>query len=120
VNTAAGVDDIAEKALQNAMIAAGPDRVYFGPYDTTGQRDANGDGQYDTKQSVDANEKLTEQEYDSMCWFAKGIVQKADPTDPSSVDVDAHVPDGHYPPPSDVLGPPGAPAGVGVDCTKND
>jgi hypothetical protein len=119
LNPNVGIDDSAVRSLTTVVIQSGPDRIYRGAYDVTGQRDANGDGVYDAVQSVAAGETLGKAEYDSMCWFAKGIVEKADPLDPTSADQDANVPDDHHPPPSDILGPPGAPAGVGVNCREN-
>jgi hypothetical protein len=116
LNPDVGIDDSSVRSLTTAVIQAGPDRIYRGPFAVTGQRDANGDGVYDALQSVAAAETIGKSEYDSMCWFTKGIVEKSNPLDPTSADQD--VPDDHYPPPPD-LGPPGAPAGVGVSCREN-
>ena len=65
------------------QLVADPDLVLRGPYETTGQRAA-----------VTAGEIITDDELLHMCWFPKGAVERADPEDPESEDVDAIVPDG--------------------------
>jgi basic membrane lipoprotein Med (substrate-binding protein (PBP1-ABC) superfamily) len=78
--------------------------MYQGPYATTGQRDQDGDGVPDPVQAVAAGEVPSEAELSTMCFFAKGVVEKTDPSDPNSPDRDAHVPDGpngKFPAPQD-------------------
>jgi hypothetical protein len=119
INPNSNVDDSVVRSFLNEMETQGYKRVFMGPYETTGQRDKNNTGSPDAAQSVATGEAISDDEYRRLCWFAKGIVQKADPTDPKSADVDAKVPDGHLPLPSDILGPPGAPPGVGLNCNEN-
>ncbi len=78
----------------------GAARMFRGPYRTTGQRDANGDGVPDDE--VGPEDDVFRNELGSMCWFVEGVVQKADPEDPASEDVPAHMPDDpNVPPPAD-------------------
>jgi basic membrane protein A and related proteins len=81
-------------------LASDPDFAFRGPYGTTGQRGA-----------VEAGEVLSEEELVTMCWFVDGVVEKVDPTDPMSADVDAKVPIG------DVEIPPSS--GLAPDCRLN-
>jgi hypothetical protein len=85
----------------------------------TGQRDVDDDGVPDARQSVAAGETIGDREWRSMCWLVDGVIEKSVPTDPASADVPAKVPDGRVPPAADLLPPPGAPPGVGLDCKKN-
>jgi basic membrane lipoprotein Med (substrate-binding protein (PBP1-ABC) superfamily) len=100
---------IASEDLQSTIVqvaALDYRDLYAGPYEVTGQRDRLGTGAPDADQTVAAGESPSEDELARMCWFSKGIVEKADPNDPTSADVDAHVPDGvngRYPPKADVL-----------------
>ncbi len=119
LNPASGVDVPMVRGFLAEAAQAGPERVYAGPYATTGQRDADGDGTVDATQAVGAGERISDAEYLRMCWFVDGVIEKMNPLDPASPDVAARVPDGRVPPPPDVLGPPGAPAGVGVSCPEN-
>ncbi len=64
-------------------IVGDPDLVLRGPYPTTGQRAAVGDG-----------EVIVDDELLHMCWFAEGAVERSDPEDPASEDIPAIVPDG--------------------------
>ena len=123
LNPTVGVDDSSVRTYVNDVARAGWEAVYRGPYDTTGQRDKDGDGVADPVQFVDANDRMSDAEYQRMCWFPKGIVERAAPADPSSAEIDARVPDKarardpKYV--ADVEGPPGAPPGVGLDCNEN-
>jgi len=57
-----------------------------------------------------------------MCWFAEGVVEKANPKDPNSPDTDALVPTTNHPASAgSVLLPvaPGVPAGIGWNCDEN-
>lgn len=119
LNPVVGIDDSAARLMLKKVADAGPHAVFRGPYNTTGQRDRDDDGVADDDQTVAEGETLSEAEYSRVCWFAEGVVQKSDPLDPASPDVDGMVPDGDVPPPSDMLGPPGAPPGVGVRCHDN-
>ena len=115
-----GVDESALAATLEATAKSGPDSVYRGPYATTGQRAAVQDGEtirYDP-------ENLGPQEWRSMCWFVKGVVEKSDPANPLSADIDAQVPDGTQTPSLGISGrvllsPPGLAAGAGLDCQQN-
>ncbi len=69
---------------------------FRGPHEHTGQRTETGSG------------PLSDAELRTMCWFVKGVVQKATWDDPLSADVDAKVPDEANPPPPGVVLPPGA------------
>lgn len=123
LNPSVGIDDSSVRTYVNDMARAGWEAVYYGPYATTGQRDKNGDGIPDSVQTVEANEKMSEDEYKRMCWFPKGIVERANPADVTSAEVDARVPDkARVADPKfldDIEGPPDAPAGVGIDCNEN-
>lgn len=56
---------------------------FKGPYCSTGQRTPNCLGEGET---------VNDEELTTMCWFVEGVVEKTDPDDPSSADVDAMVP----------------------------
>lgn len=64
-----------------------PYLIFKGPYETNDRNNGEPD-------SVPAGQTLTEDEAFKMCWYVKGIVEKSDPFDPSSADVDAKVPNG--------------------------
>jgi basic membrane lipoprotein Med (substrate-binding protein (PBP1-ABC) superfamily) len=81
-----------------ASVNAGPAAVWVGPYDTTGQRDADGDGVPDPAQSVPAGQSPSDAELNAMCWFVKGIYEETDYTDRTLADVvPAQVPHGMDP-----------------------
>ena len=119
LNPASGVDAPLVRGFLAEAAQAGPERVFTGPYATTGQRDVEGDGVPDATQALGPGERVSEAEFLRMCWFVEGVVEKQNPLDPLSPDVPARVPDGQVPPPPDVLGPPGAPPGVGLSCLEN-
>ncbi len=117
LNPALSLDDTSIRAAVSRY--GGPEglgRAFTGPYDTTGQRDADGDGQPDEKQRVAGGETVPPAELDRMCWFVKGIVEKTDPADPLSADRDARVPDGTRLPPDDFIQPPGMTLQQAFDC----
>jgi basic membrane protein A and related proteins len=114
-----GIDDTIVRRFIIDAAARGPDRVFEGPYVITGQRDKDRNGTPDPVQAMAAGEHLAEGEFDSMCWFVKGMVEKSDPLDPRSADVDAHVPNPGFAPPSDMLGPPGSDDGSHRTCNEN-
>lgn len=123
LNPTLGIDDSVVRGYTNEMVQKGWESVFYGPYETTGQRDKENDGVIDPVQRFEAGEKMTEVEYQSQCWFPKGIVEKTTLSDPTSPDVDARVPDAARAADpafqAEIEGPPGAPPGVGIDCTKN-
>jgi basic membrane lipoprotein Med (substrate-binding protein (PBP1-ABC) superfamily) len=124
LNPTIGIDDSAVRSWVNEIAQKGWEYTFDGPYETTGQRDADGDGVYDPVQRFEASEKMSEAEYQRMCWFPKGIVEKAVLTDPSSADIPALVPDANRIANdaaflADIEGPPGAPPGVGLNCNEN-
>jgi hypothetical protein len=84
INADPQVTNIGTEDARAAVIAAadeGPAAVWRGPYDTTGQRDADGDGTPDPVQSVAAGQSPSDAELDAMCWFVKGIYEQADHAD---------------------------------------
>jgi basic membrane protein A len=118
-NPTTDVDDNVIRKFATTTVERGPERAFEGPYDSTGQRDKDNDGQRDPAQSMAPGEQLSEDEYNRVCWFVKGLVEKTDHTDPASPDRDALVPDGDVPPPADMLGPPGATGDAGKRCHDN-
>jgi basic membrane lipoprotein Med (substrate-binding protein (PBP1-ABC) superfamily) len=84
------VTGIGSEDARAAVIAAvndGPDAVWTGPYETTGQRAA-----------VLAGETPSATELASMCWFVKGIYEQVDYTDTNLAHVvPAQVPHGMDP-----------------------
>ncbi len=116
-NAAAGVDDSGERMGDGAY--DGLARIFEGPYQTTGQRDADGDGAYDALQIVDTGQSPSDAELTEMCWFVKGVIERSDPTNLASHDKDALVPDSVSPAALDVLGPPGSARDEGRDCRSN-
>jgi basic membrane protein A len=119
VNSIAGVDDSTARSFINDSVTRGPKAVYQGPYSTTGQRDAKGIGTPDAIQTVAAGETISDKEWLSMCWHVEGVVTKATYDDVTSADLPAKVPDGTFALPPDLLSPPGAPAGAGLNCREN-
>ncbi len=97
VNPAAGVDGSVVKGFLNDIAAKGWQSIYQGPYDTTGQRDRDGDGAPDPTQAVAADDTLDDDEYPRMCWFPAGIVERvpADSDDPAT-EAPALVPDARF------------------------
>jgi simple sugar transport system substrate-binding protein len=125
LNPTIGIDDSAVRSYVNAVAANGWQSVFIGPYKTTGQRDKDNDGKPDAVQSVEKDERMTDDEYRRMCWFADGIVERSDPSVAGNL-VPAKVPDadrlGDVPWVRDILSPPGiadADKGIGLDCNKN-
>lgn len=119
INPESGIDPDSARSILHTIAARGPQAVFAGPYAVNGQRDRDHDGKPDAVQSVAPGEVLSDDEYNRICWFVKGLVQKVDPLDPHSADVDALVPDGDVAPPPDLLGAPGAPPGAGFKCSEN-
>lgn len=115
----ANVDDSVIRRYVTDTVARGPGGVFEGSYEINGQRDKDGDGKPDAVQALGPGERLTAREFDTMCWFPKGVVEKANPLDPSSADVEAHVPNPGFPPPPDLLAPPGAAPGKLLTCEEN-
>ena len=94
LNPAVGIDDTQVRAYLNESARSGHEIVFQGPFDTTGQRPSFAPG-----------ELLGAEEWRSMCWFIKGAVEKTDPSNPLSADVDARVPDQNYQPANPALDP---------------
>jgi len=124
LNPTIGIDDSAVRSYVSTVASKGWQSVFDGPYATTGQRDKDGDGIADASQIVQGDEAMSDSEYRRMCWFAKGIVERVDPTAPAAKDlVAARVPDKARRADAkwlaDIEGPPEAPPGVGLDCNEN-
>ena len=68
-------------------VEAGPAGLWTGPIGTTGQRPGG---------NVQSGEVIDEAEWNSMCWFAEGVVERENPNDPLSQLVPARVPDDVY------------------------
>ncbi|WP_394836516.1 BMP family ABC transporter substrate-binding protein [Pendulispora rubella] len=129
LNPSAGIDDTAVRPYLTEIVERGWPHVFDGPegqsYATTGQRDRDGDGVYDARQVFgEDGERMTPEEYQRMCWFPEGLIEKQTIDDPSSLDVAARVPDAERVRSDtkflgDVLGPPGAPRGQGLLCSEN-
>lgn len=82
-------DVVLRKLLVDAQ-NAGPDKVFQGPWDTTGQRP---DG------SMPAGAIMGEEEWRTMCFFVNGVVERQNPNDMDDMTsplVPAHVPDDVY------------------------
>lgn len=111
-------DPAALAATVQNVVSMGPSSVYRGPYQTTGQRAAVASGETIVYNPDDPNKQ---QEWRTMCWFVKGVVQKTDPNDAQSADIDALVPDGTTPLPGGrvMMSPPGLAPGEGLNCKKN-
>jgi len=114
-----GVDESALASTLQNIAKSGPEAVFRGPYDTTGQHASVPMGQ-----TIRFDPNDTAREWRSMCWFVKGVIEKVDPNDPASADRDALVPDGSFTPTVGatgqvLFGPPGAPAGAGLNCKQN-
>ncbi|WP_394830676.1 BMP family ABC transporter substrate-binding protein [Pendulispora rubella] len=123
LNPASGIDSNAVRSYVTEISGRGWEYAFAGPYETTGQRDRDLDGLPDPVQAFGADEKMLEAEYNTMCWFPKGVIEKFDVTDPKSPDVDGRVPDEDRVRDAkfvnDLEGPPGVPPGVGIVCKKN-
>lgn len=110
-------DPAALAATVQSVVNLGPGAIFRGPYQTTGQRAAVAASESIVYTPSDPNKQ---QEWRTMCWFVKGVVQKSDPNNPQSADVDAQVPDGTALPAGRVLmTPPGAMPGQGLNCKQN-
>ncbi len=91
VNTSVGGNDLAISVSELLADLAKPGNEHksfevFGSeseYCSTGQREPN---------CIQSGEEITDDELITMCWFVKGVVEKADPADPQSNDIDAQVP----------------------------
>jgi hypothetical protein len=91
VNVAVGGSDlaIAVSELLADLARAGNEHKSFevfpgeGQYCSTGQRIPN---------CIQEGEEMTDEELLTMCWFVDGVVEKTNPDDPLSADVDAQVP----------------------------
>jgi basic membrane protein A len=79
-----------DELLEDLAAPGGIGLPLRGPYCSTGQRDRDEDGVPDC---VEPGEVLSDDELRGMCWFAEGIVERADPDDPTSADLPALVPD---------------------------
>lgn len=142
-DTAAGISvsrngrlDIAGASrIQTAFARAkgpGPrERVFAGPYATSGQRDRDSDGIPDpaASQRVEAGAMLPEPELSRMCFYVDGVVEKQDLEDPGSADQPARVPGGlrpgattpgdTVPLPTGTYGSLLVPAGSSGSCREN-
>jgi hypothetical protein len=114
-----GIDAPAVQSLLSAQAQASFLTVFEGPYQTTGQHPA-----------LVKDQTLSDSEWGSMCWFADGMKEKSDPTNPLSADRPAKVPATDYQPvdvsdtfpkapPWILLSVPDAPRGVGWNCDEN-
>ena len=126
LNPSVGIDDSSVRSYVNDISSKGWQSVYDGPYETTGQRDKDGDGQADGAQTVAKGERMTDEEYPRVCWFAKGAIERKDPTVAIATATDqmpARVPDkdrlNDEKWVADIEGPPGAPPKVGLSCQEN-
>jgi simple sugar transport system substrate-binding protein len=129
LNPNVGVDDSAVRGFVSDVVSRGWEHVFQGTrgaYATTGQRDKDGDGKPDADQTFKADELMSEDEYTRLCWFPRGVRERAEPEPGSlpAVLIDARVPDqarvdGDPKWIGDVLGPPGAPPKVGLNCNEN-
>lgn len=124
LNPNVGLDDSVVRSYVNLVASKGWQSVFDGGYQANGQRDKDGNGVPDVSQVVREDERITEDEYRRMCWFVKGIVERADPTVPAAKDlVLARVPDKARLADAkwlaDIQGPPDAPLGVGLVCDEN-
>jgi basic membrane lipoprotein Med (substrate-binding protein (PBP1-ABC) superfamily) len=79
-------DVVLRKLLVDAQ-NAGPEAVFRGPWNTTGQR-PNG--------PMPDGEVMSEEEWRTMCFFVEGVVERQNPNDMSSPLVAAKVPDDTY------------------------
>jgi basic membrane lipoprotein Med (substrate-binding protein (PBP1-ABC) superfamily) len=119
LSPSSGIDDQVVRSYLNDQAKKGYLEVFKGPYETTGQRAAVGDG-----------EVLTEAEWQSMCWFTNGMVEKSDPQDKNSPYQPAKVPATDYQPadpantapttaPWILLAVPGTDRGIAWNCNDN-
>jgi basic membrane lipoprotein Med (substrate-binding protein (PBP1-ABC) superfamily) len=122
LNPTVGIDDSSVRGYVNEVSSLGWTSVFDGPYETTGQRDKDGDGKPDASQIVQKDDPMGDGEYRRMCWFAKGIVERKQPGVPGEL-IPARVPDAMRVLDeswvSDIQGPPGAPTKVGLNCAEN-
>ena len=79
-----------DELLEDLAAPSGAGLPLRGPYCSTGQRDRDEDGVPDC---LAPGEVPSDDELRGMCWFAEGIVERADPSDPTSADLPALVPD---------------------------
>jgi basic membrane protein A len=116
-----GLDESALASILKSVARSGPELIFRGPYATTGQRAPVAAGE--TVRYL-PDDPSPNQEWRSMCWFVKGVIEKVDPNDPTSADKDALVPDGSFastqgPTGTVLIGPPGAATGAGINCKQN-
>ena len=115
-----GIDEMMVRGFLNQQAQGSYQDIFEGPYDTTGQRE----------DPVEDGETLSEEEWRTMCWFVEGVVEKSDPSDPSSDDQPAQVPTTDYQPadvdevhpntaPEILISVPGAPRGIAWQCDQN-
>ena len=118
-----GVDESALASTLKSVAKNGPEFIYRGPYATTGQRVPATVAAGETVRYL-PDDPNSNQEWRSMCWYVKGVIEKTDPQNPTGPDKDALVPDGSFTPTlgptgSVLMSPPGAPAGTGLNCKQN-
>lgn len=94
LNPTVGIDEPAVRGFLTDIATRGWQAIYTGPYATSGQRDKEDDGTIDPDQTVAAGASIDDKEYERMCWFPEGIVERvpSDSTDPST-ERQARVPD---------------------------
>jgi basic membrane lipoprotein Med (substrate-binding protein (PBP1-ABC) superfamily) len=107
-NAAVDSDQTSASTAITSVLSSMPGQIFEGQYDVTGQFPG-------TNQSVGAG---VIPEVDNMCWFAKGVVEKTDPNDPTSPDRDALVPDPMHAAPAGAMPPPDEPV-TGLSCPDN-
>jgi len=121
LNPTLGIDDSSVRSYVNIVASKGWQSVFDGPYETTGQRDKDGDGTADASQIFQQDEHMSEAEYRRMCWFASGIVERRNPFVAADL-VPAKVPDDKRTDKEffdDIKSPPGATARAGLNCKDN-
>jgi basic membrane lipoprotein Med (substrate-binding protein (PBP1-ABC) superfamily) len=120
-NTVADSNGASATSAITMTLSTTPGQIFEGPYDVTGQRDPQGTGVPSANQAVAVAEIPSQTELDSMCWFARGVVEKSDPNDPTSADKDAFVPDATHPAPAGAIPPPeeAAASRLGLSCPGN-
>jgi len=118
-NLSAGVDgDTVRKQLSEAA-TAGWEKIFEGPWETTGQR-----------APMPAGQSFDEAEWRAPCFWIKGAVERSNPQDPTSPDIPARVPSDDYQvsdpndpapvtAPEIVLPIPGLERGIGWNCRSN-
>lgn len=119
LNPEVGLDDSVVRNYVTDTVNKGPDAVFRGPYQFTGQRDKNNTKKsYDAAQEMPDGEVMSALEYRTLCAFVKGIYE----VNEKGEERDAKVPDDQNPIEkydTDVLDPPGAPRGVALNCRGN-